>query len=575
MSEKNKKLSISFDGFGGIDHNLSHSRKTVADDIVNFRITKDGSLKKRPGYRLLSDLGSDIRAVYSMPVNGKDLIFVLCEERLFSIDPATGDAEMLGSVNSYSGRASFFSYRGILFLVDGSDIYKYSDGDFSIVVGYIPLIGENWGPNIPGKILESRNIINNYGRVTYVVPKISTAYFHPKYPVKSIKAVYVNGSAIPESRYEFNERFQTVDILELYEGDFVEVHLEYEPLLDDLKHRLLNSCSAALFGSSGYIGIFLCGGNGSHTVFPSVFVDTESLEKSKSFLPRSDVVYFPEYSQFEVGDGICEIKAVVRHRNKILIFTENDVWMTSPEIMSKENIPAVSINATIGCSADNGAISVRNDTVSIGKSAIWLWSGDADDQHSCSATNISHQINDELCLYGLSNCGIFFDQFNDELWIHSKTSDIAWVYNTEIKMWYKYKGICAEQMIALGNRIAFINNGKIFIIDEDLTEDILEDRGAVPIEAYYYSAVNDFGSEKLKNLTSLSMLADLNGEPLNIEFQCDNGEDYQFSLTSSSSEHHSIISKRLFSGRFCCTGIKISSNSLGCQSIHRLTINTR
>ena len=575
MSEKTKKLSISFDGFGGIDHNLVHSQKTVADDIVNFRITKDGSLQKRPGYRLLTDLGSEIRAFYSLPVDGKLMLFVLCEERLFLIDPTTGESEQIGSVTSYSGRANFFCYRGMLFLVDGIDIYKYSDEVFSRVVGYVPLIGVNWGPNIPGKVLESRNIINNYARLTYVVPKLSTVFFHTKYPVKSVIAVYVNGSRIDESRYEINTRFTTIDILNLYEGDFVEVLLEYEPLLDPLKDRLLNSYSAALFGSSGYMGIFLCGGNGSHTVFPSVFIDPESLEGSHAAVPESDIVYFPEYSQFEVGDGICEIKAVVRHRDKILIFTESDVWMTSPEIISKEAIPAVSINATIGCAADNGALPVRNDTVSIGSNSIWLWSGNADDRQSFSATSISTEINDELCVHGLSNCGIFFDQLRDELWIHSKADDIAWIYNLENKTWYKYRGIHAEQMISLGSQVAFASNGKIFVIDEALSADFPSYGISVPIESHYYSAINDFGSDSLKNLASLSMSADLNGEPLYVEFDCDNKQTYQFPITAPDSELHSVINKRLFSGRFCCLRIKISSNSSGVQSIHRLKVNTR
>ena len=575
MSEKTKKLSISFDGFGGIDHDLAHSQKTVANDIVNFRITKDGTLKKRPGYRLLSDLGSDIRAFYSLPVDGKPLLFALCNNKLISIDPQSGNQEILGFVNSSVGRAPFFSYRGKLFLADGSQLYKYSDGVLISVIGYIPLLGENWGPNVPGEVLESRNLITDYARLTYVVPKLSTPFFHSKYPVKSVQAVYVNGLRIPEDRYEINKRFTTVDILDLYEGDRVEVHLEYTPILDSLKNRLLKSHSAALFGSSGYMGIFLCGGNGSHIVFPSVFVDTLSLEKSQTFIPESDIVYFPEYAQFEVGDGMHEIKAVVRHRNKILIFTESDVWMTSPEIINKENIPAVSINATIGCAADNGAISVKNDTVSLGKNGVWLWSGDADDQHSCSATNISDQINDELCLHGISNCGIFFDQFNSELWVYSKISDIAWIYNTENRSWYKYRGISAENMISLDNRIAFTSNGKIFILDEANSHDIPGDGEALPIEAYYHSSVNDFGSEKLKNLTSISLRADLHGEPLSLGFECDNGESYEFSVTAPISEEHSVISKRLFSGRFRCTGIKIRSSSLGPQAIHRLTVTAR
>ena len=576
MSEKSKKLSISFDGFGGIDHNIIHNPKNVADDIVNFRITKDGSLKKRPGYRLLSDLGTDIRAVFSLHIQDKLHLFALSGNRVYSIDTHTGSRESLGSINSSTGQAKFFCYRGIIFLIDGTEIYKYSDGKFSKVMGYVPLIGENWGPNVPGEVLESRNIINNYARLTYVVPHASTVLFHTKYPVKEVKKVFLNGKLLPSTGYEINKKFTTIDMLErIYEGDVIEVHLEYEPLLSSYKQQLLLSCSSALFGSTGCMGIFLCGGNDSHTVFQSKYVSPESMDGALTFSEDSDIVYFPDFSKFDVGDGMYEIKAVVRHRNKILIFTGSDVWMTSPEIINKEDIPAVSINGNIGCAAENGAIPVKNDTVSIGRNSIWRWSGEADNTSSYTAINISAEINDELCLHGTENCGIFFDSLKDELWIYSKISDIAWIYNMENKCWYKYRGISANNIFSLGDHIAFTSGGKILVIDDTISTDNPSRGVTLPIEAYYYSAVKDFGSSRLKNLSSLTLKADTYGEPIVIEFECDNKETYRFSLTDSEADNHSIITKRLFSGRFHCVGIRIISNSIESQHIHSLTVKAR
>ena len=576
MSEKTKKLSISFDGFGGIDHNVLHDPKNVADDIVNFRITKDGSLKKRPGYRLLADLGSDIRAISPLYVRNKQQLLVLCGHRVFCIDPDTGSREMLGYTNSYVGHAAFFCYNGMILLIDGCEVFKYVDGQFSNAMGYIPLVGENWSTDVPGEVLEPRNIINNYARLTYIVPPASTVFFHTKYPVKSVKRVFLNGTLLPSTAYEINRRFTTVDLLEsIYEGDVIEIHLEYEPELAELKNHLLNSCSSALFGSTGYTGIFLCGGNGSNSVFRSQNVGPEGEKGAFSFSESSDVIYFPEHSHFEVGDGIHEIKSVVRHRDKILIFTGSDVWMTSPDIINEGNIPAVSINSNIGCVTNNGAIPVKNETVSIGRNSIWRWSGDADDSSSYSATNISSEINDELCLHGTENCGIFFDPLKDEIWVYSKISDVAWIFNGENNCWYKYKGIHAKDMAFVGRHVVFTNGGRIFIIDDDLSADYPSEEVVTPIDAYYYSAVKDFGSSRLKNLAALSLRADTGGEPVSIEFDCDNNETYRFSLYDPKARGHSVINKRLFSGRFCCTGIRISSSSLASQVIHGLTVKTR
>ena len=70
-NQKRNNLSVSFDGFRGIDCRRNHTGETVASDVVNFRIRSDGSLEKRNGYRLLTDMEGVIRAFHSEAANGR------------------------------------------------------------------------------------------------------------------------------------------------------------------------------------------------------------------------------------------------------------------------------------------------------------------------------------------------------------------------------------------------------------------------------------------------------------------------------------------------------------------------
>lgn len=566
--------SVSFDRFGGINRSAPHGDGVFANDIMNFRVCKDGSLKKREGYRLLSTMEDNIRALHGGMINGNYTLFVLSGANIYTVDCETGEKNLVGSIETSEGKAFFFNYRGNIIVADGTCFFRYRDGELKKVMGYVPLFGVNWTNDLVGEVNEPRNILTKRARITYVVGDPKSIFMNTKYRAESVEAVYHNGKLLPPEKYYIDDSFTTIDVLGVATGDTVEIFFTYETKNEDICNKLYSITASALFGGNTNNRIFLCGGNDTGTVFCSKHVSSENLERNLLHFPDSDEFYFPEGYQFEAGDGINSVKNIVRHYDKLLIFTEGDVWMASPDSDGRDDFPATSVNAEIGCSAKNGAILVGNDTVSVGQGSVWLWTNDSDSPSKCKATKISGEVDSELRAFGLQDCSVFYDRNESELWLYSNNSDVVWIYNFEVAAWYKFCGFSADIIFDAYGKVGFSQGKQIFLFDSALAHDNYGD-GDIKIQAYYQSAPIHFGDGKMINLSSATVSADLFGDPLGLVFQGRETKETKCVFTDGNSDERSLIKKRMSSGRFNTATFRIESDSNNRQKISRLTFTTR
>ena len=574
--EKKQKGSVAYHGFGGIDHAARYKEKLAADDIVNFRIRSDGSLSKREGYASLADLGEKIRALHGNTVDGKFLLYALSGSNICEIDPESGSYMQIGSTDTVEGSAHFVSFKGDIFLLDGNSIYRCSGSGslFEKVKGYVPLIGSDWPNDVFGEINECRNLITRRAAITYTVGNPRSIYLNTKYPVESIQAIYLNGTLLSPDKYYIDPEFTTINVPGLVTSDRVTAYFTYAPDENIPSDRLLSSTSSALFGGSANNRLFLCGGNDSGYVFCSKNVSVADLEKSKERFPDSDEIYFPENYVFEVGDGINSATNMVRHYDKLLIFTEGDVWLAYPDSAENDDSPAISVNAELGCAVERGAILVGNDAASIGKNSVWIWSNDTDTPAKCKATKISQQIDDELRAFGLKNCRAFFNKNEDELWIYSELSDKVWVYNFNMEAWYKFSGFTPNNIFDVDGRIGFTSGSMIYLFDKQLSCDFPDGNEQI-ISAYYQSAPITFGNDAVRNIRSATVTADLFGDELTLTFCGRETADVVCIFSDGSEKVNSVIKRRITSGRFRSASFRLQTYGKGKHSIHALKLVTR
>ena len=572
MSEKKKKNSTVIEAFGGIDHTKSYGDIFSARNIENFRILNNGSLEKRCGYKFLRYLGEPVRAIYTCHINGEDTLFALISNLVYAISLEDNSSREIGAVNTVSGNACFFFFRERLYLLDGEAVYEYSGGAFVNVVGYVPLIAKNWPTNIIGEINEPRNILNRHARATYDID-MDSLYLCTVDLVDSVEALYVNGLLMPPEMYRIDDRFSTINVQDLTKGDKVEIFFTYKEGHDDLLARLCSCVSSALFGGIGKNRIFLCGDNGTGTVFSSKNVSASDIQQSKRFYPESGELYFPVGYEFEAGDGVSEIQAISRFYDHVLIFTESDVWMLTPDDEGRDFASTTSVNARIGCPVTDGAVLSENEPVSIGYRSLFSWKTGGNGK--LDAVNISYPIDDMLDEEFLQGCGIYYDVSRNELWLYHKERPIIWIYNTVRGAWYSFTGIIAERMFDINGNVAFIRDGCLYVLDDDCFEDIEADGSKTPITATYSSNYSELGVLNNKNLSSVTLCAELFGDTMRFELDAPPYKLKEYDIFPSEDDGYSTTSFRCSAERFKHASFSVISQGIKRQKIHSLTLHMR
>ena len=570
--KKNQKHSLTFNGFGGVNRALCHGEKLLADDVENFRILEDGTLEKRSGFGFVTDLGTSPRATYRTIIGGKETLFVLLNSMVCILDCESGDLSEIGTIESSEGNACFFHFKESLFLLDGVKVYEYADNSFREVLGYVPLVAKDWQNDVVGDIWQPRNILNRHARATFIISDPPSSFLCVGEPVESVEAVYLNNALLKPERYSIDEGFNAISVQGLDAGDRVELFFTYKNGYDTLLSRLCSSVSSALFGGIGSSRIFLCGGNGSGTVFGSKNVTDLELAASKKLYPQSNGLYFPASYAFDAGNGINEVQAIVRSYDRILIFTEGDVWMISPDEGSDAS-GAVSVNPWLGCPVGGGGVALENDAVSIGNGSVWRWSRASESGYKAQC--LSAPIDPTLSKSFLSNCGIFYYATRRELWLYNKTQKIAWIYGEDAKAWYSFTGFCADFMTEINGAVIFIKDGELYRFYDGKPSDT-DNQGIEHLfSAKYVTNTLDFGVERNKNLASVTLSGDLRNGNILLKFDTNTGESLTCEISDEKNYEHSIINARLCSGRFKYGTLTISSPAGRWQKIHRLTLSAR
>lgn len=572
-NKKTKK--VSFEGFSGINLLKEHKGSECLSNIENFRITKDGSLEKRCGYRPLVTLPDVPRAMWSGFANGSFILLALCGDGVYSIDIENGSYSSVGYAYNIEGEAQFVYFCGNLYLVDKGYIFLLEDYSSTTVSGYVPLLGKNWGSTYPGEIYQPLNILNRSARITYTVSDPPSAYLATNGAPASIEAVYLNGRLLDASEYRYDSDFDVIVIDGLNAGDRAEVALTYEDdAVNDRLYQLLSCTSAIVFGGISNSRMFLWNGDKTNLIFPSAHVSSDDLRQSQKTYPDSSEVYFPEGHEFTVGDGRYAIKAVIRHYDRLLIITEGDAWMADSSACGIEDFPAMNINSTAGSATNGGAVMVGNDPISIGRHCILRWTSDTDELNECNAYSISDKISDMLDEDFFKNAGVFYDRYKEEVWFNSRDeSGTVWIYNSERNAWYKFLNIHADELFDVNGSVGFRSGNELYVFDESEYRDYLADGTSSAIVANATSGLLDFGSSSLKKLMKVSCRGDIEGGVVLLYFNADTGRESMGYFAYHKT--HKVMEKRIHSGRFGHTALRINAPGAARQSIHSLKIEAK
>lgn len=500
-----KFKEISFSGFDGINFNKNHSGEPATAEMTNWRILDDGSIQKRFGFGNIASMGGNADAIWAGRVDGENVICYFANKKIrrFSLESKT-TVDLGTCPASAQGNPKFFFYRGDLyFSVDGG-IFILKKNSMEEVIGYVPLMGENWRDDHIGPIKEPFNIFNRKARFTYTVSALKSIFYKVIYPILTIDSVKVNGEELPRDRYLIDDEFNAVDITKLSEGDKVEVAVTFKLPASEKINDFIAANDSAVFGGINTERLFMWKRDAVSNIFCSAYVDKANLDACKKVYPDSSSLYFPENYDFPVGENRYRIRGVVRHFDRLLIFTEGDVWMADSSACGIQEFPVMNINSTAGCCSSGGLATAGNDPVSIGNGKIYRWTSDTDELNECNAYVISAPIEKMLDDAFFKNAKIVVNKSQNEIWF--ATPIIAWVYNLSNNCWYRYLIPNHEHIFEFNNSVALTNNGSIYLYGKDYYTDGVSNNGS--INAVFESGGLDFGNLGNKRLSSVSVVGD-------------------------------------------------------------------
>ena len=220
---------------------------------------------------------------------------------------------------------------------------------------------------------------------------------------------------------------------------------------------------------------------------------------------------------------------------------------------------AVTVNTAYGCTSNGAVVMCGNDPISVSNDEVLKWTADTDELNESNAYSISSKIKSLLSPSFFTNAKLLLNKDRSELYFSDPKDEngTLWIYNYLLNVWYKFDGIGAKFMFLSEGKLGFVNGYSVYLFEEDLGHDVLEDGIIRPIIASYEGYPTDLASlGNKKRLLGMTLNGNLFGEGIKAEYISD-GKTLASVEISSNSEHPSSFLRRLNSRRFGYVSIRL------------------
>lgn len=565
----------SYRGFEGVDQKKTHSGDESIALIENFRITDDGSLQKRCGFKEIYKDPQNVYPVsasYSMEKNGIEECYFTQGTFVKKYIPSTQSIVDIGVISNSSAKPFFFEHLDTLFLCDGNKIFTIAANTLSESSFYIPLYGKDWPASTAGPINEAPNLLWPKVAMSYTLKQGTTHYLPlAKLNVSHIDAVFRNGVLVDPDTYSINERYNCIGVSEFNVGDnfFVIVTFTPDEQYEAQRKALFESTSASAFYELNKNNLFFWGNETNNNVFYSSAVNEENAKITDAYTTNTRF-YVPVDSFFKAISENDRIRAFIRHYDRVLIMTDSSTWITNLEELENNSLKIKNINASIGCTIPNGCVRIENTIFSIGKDAIYAWSSNTDELNECNAFDISAPIKPLLNNNFFQSCKIHLNYSKREIWFYSPYESRIWIYNYTRKSWYSFSGFAPTAFLDGGDDVRFCEEGAIFVFDRSLNTDT-RNNVKYEITGTLKSGELEFNSKLPKKLCSATVRGSFSGGRLEFIGKLDGQKNISSYITPKKA--HSVIPFRIRSGSFSSMNFELIAKGAGEQIIHGIELD--
>lgn len=579
MAQKSKPRTSrksSYRGFEGVDLKKTHSGDESIAFIDNFRITDDGTLEKRCGFKKIYSSKSpeynEIGSSYCYAPYDVEASYFTQGRYVKKYDSALQSVVDIGTLSDDTVSSFFFEYLGSLFVCDGHKIFKINQNEVSTPSLYIPLYGKDWPSSFAGEKYETPNLLTTKLAISYKLTAPATSWLPlGDIALDSIDAVFRNGELLNEDQYEYHEKYNAITIFDFADDDTFFAIVNFKPDAEYAAQQaeLFSSHHTSLFYELNKNNIFFWGNKTTNKVFYSTSINEEYASITDQYIDQ-ERFYVPVGSFFRVAAESDRIKSFIRHYDRVLIMTDSSTWITNLQDIESGSLKIKNINSEIGCVSYDGCVRIENTLFSIGKDAIYAWSADTDELNECNAYSISEPIRQLLNNNFLNeNCSVHAHRPRNELWFYNSNKKLVWIYNYNRKAWYSISGFSPKLFLDSRVPLAFFEGSTLYCFDDSLTADIHTDK-RVEIVAKLKSGELEFNTERQKKLATTTIRGIASGGTITLRALLDGKTEINYTVTPKSV--HSVTPFRTRSGSFGSMSFELIASGEGTQAIHGIEL---
>ena len=497
-----------------------------ASEMVNFRVTNDGALKKRPGMKALHDFGGEINGAWHGYVGGAEYTVVSAGGKLYTVDVAERTVSEIGTVAD--AHTEFFGFSEKLYILDGTQYQVWDGGESAAapVSGYVPVVLTNTAPTGGGTELQEVNKLTPKRRVWFSPDGTATDFVLPEKAIAAVTSVKnrATGDTITEftadtasGKVTFTSDpppagTNTIEITYASAGDGAEVK----------KMRF-----AEIYNGATDNRVFLYGDGSNRALYSGLDYDGN---------PTAE--YFPDLNVLDIGDANTPVTQLIRHYSRMIAFKTDSAYSVQyGQITLSDGRETAAfywspINRAIGNCAPGQVRLVDNNPLTLFNNSVYRWINSGGYSSNLTvderqAKRVSDRVWKTLRGMDLEHAYCFDDNARKE-W-YCVCGEIAAVYNYGLNVWYVYENFPVRYMVEFDGRLFGARGSKLVEIADEFRNDCGDS-----ISARWASGNMAFGADYRRKYSAMLWvgISPVTGGELGVTIETDRKADFSKKIVS-------------------------------------------
>lgn len=463
-----------------------------ASEMRNWKITQEGHLRVRPGYKTIGDFKNPVRGMWSGYVSGAVHTIFAVGGEIYELKE--GGCDKIGEC--WDDATTFFGFENKVYILNGHEFLVWDgDGFVDTVDGYIPLTTTAMAPAGGGTTVENVNRLTGRRRVRFSADGETTEYVLPEQSLLSIDKVEIDNKpcTIPWTPDRPNGKLTFAKAPEEGQSN-VEV---WYTVTNTLRGQVEGMRFSEQFNGAADTRVFLYGDGTATAIYNGV---TEA--------GVSSCEYFPDLYEMAVGSDNAPVTGMIKYYDRLMSFKpDGGAYSTTYNVTTLADgsmIPSfntVSINKEIGNMAPGQVRLVKNvpRTMFGGNLYDWVYANYAV-RDERNAKLISQRVQETIRNADPEKIFVFDDDSRQEYYIFlGDDAGTALIHNYELDVWYRYTGLpvtCAGRFA--GDVYFGFKDGRVVKFSDEYPND---DGNA--IDAFFASGSMAFDKEYLRKHSSV------------------------------------------------------------------------